>query len=129
MLASEQDYASPTPRLSTFKYMLCYAAKTGAQVWSADVEQAFLSAAPAEPIYCTFPSGFEDPNGTLMFVLKKLYGSTAAPHQFNSSCYLANSLVAEGFTPNQYDCCLYTKVVEGSLLMVLCYVDDSRWFI
>jgi hypothetical protein len=123
MLASDQDFASPTPRLSTFRYLLSYAAKTGAHVWSADVEQAFLSAAPAEPIYCTFPPGYEDPNGKVMFLLKNLYGSTTAPFQFN--CYLANSLLAQGFTPNEYDCCLFTKMVEGSIMMVLCYVDDS----
>jgi hypothetical protein len=83
MLASDQDFASPTPRLSTFRYLLSYAAKTGAHVWSADVEQAFLNAAPAEPIYCTFPPGYEDPNGKVMFLLKNLYGSTTAPFQFN----------------------------------------------
>ena len=123
MLASDQDFASPTPRLSTFRYLLSYAAKTGAHVWSADVEQAFLSAAPAEPIYCTFPPGYEDPNGKVMFLLKNLYGSTTAPFQFN--CFLSNSLLAQGFTPNEYDCCLFTKVVDNSLMMVLCYVDDS----
>ena len=58
-----------------------------------------------------------------MFLLKSLYGSATAPFQFN--CYLANSLLAQGFTPNEYDCCLFTKVVEGSIMMVLCYVDDS----
>ena len=93
MPASDSDFASPTPRLSTFRYLLSNAAKTGAHVWSADVEQAFLSAAPAEPIYATFPPGFEDPNGKVMFLLKNLYGSTTAPFQF--SCYLANSLVAQ----------------------------------
>ena len=123
MLASDQDFASPTPRLSTFRYLLSYAAKTGAHVWSADVEQAFLCAAPAEPIYCTFPPGYADPNGKVMFLLKNLYGSTTAPFQFN--CYLANSLMAQGFTPNEYDCCLFTKIVDDSLMMVLCYVDDS----
>jgi hypothetical protein len=123
MLASDQDFASPTPRLSTFRYILSYAAKTNAFVWSGDVERAFLAAAPAEPIYCTFPPGYEDPNGKVMFLLKNLYGSTTAPFQFN--CFLANSLLAQGFTPNEYDCCLFTKVVDNSLLLVLCYVDDS----
>ena len=93
MLASDQDFASPTPRLSTFRYLLSYAAKTGAHVWSADVEQAFLNAAPAEPIYCTFPPGYEDPNGKVMFLLKNLYGSTTAPFQFN--CLLSNSLLSQ----------------------------------
>ena len=123
MLASDQDFASPTPRLSTFRYLLSYAAKTGAHVWSADVEQAFLNAAPAEPIYCTFPPGYEDPNGKVMFLLKNLYGSTTAPFQFN--CLLSNSLLSQGFTANEYDCCLFTKTVDNSLMMVLCYVDDS----
>jgi hypothetical protein len=123
MLASDLDFASPTPRLSTFRYLLSYAAKTGAHVWSADVEQAFLNAAPAEPIYCTFPPGYEDPNGKVMFLLKNLYGSTTAPFQFN--CLLSNSLLAQGFTPNEYDCCLFTKMVDNSLMLVLCYVDDS----
>jgi hypothetical protein len=52
-------------------------------------------------------------------------GTTAASFQFN--CYLANSLAAPGFTPNEHDCCFYTKdaMVEGWLLMVLRYVGDS----
>ena len=123
MLASDQDFASPTPRLSTLRYLLSWAAKEGAAVWSADVEQAFLSAPPAEPIYATFPPGYEDPNGKVMFLLKNLYGSTTAPYMFNN--YLSNCLVAQGFTPNPLDVCLFTKIVEGSLMMVLCYVDDS----
>jgi hypothetical protein len=41
--------------------------------------------------------------------------------------YLSNCLIAQGFTPNPLDVCLFTKMVEGSLMMVLsrCYVDDS----
>jgi hypothetical protein len=58
-----------------------------------------------------------------MFLLKNLYGSTTAPFQFN--CLLSNSLLAQGFTPNEYDCCLFTKMVDNSLMLVLCYVDDS----
>ena len=41
MEQSDQSYASPTPKLSTLRYALSWAAKTGAAVWSADVEQAF----------------------------------------------------------------------------------------
>ena len=120
---SDQNFSSPTPRLSSFRYALSWAAKTGAAVWSADVEQAFLLAAPAEPIYATFPPGFEDPNGKVMFLLKNLYGSTTAPFQFNN--YLSNSLILQGFKPNPFDPCLFSKMVEGSLMIVLVFVDDS----
>jgi hypothetical protein len=85
--------------------------------------QAFLLAPPAEPIYASFPPGFEDPNGKVMYLLKNLYGSTTAPFMFNN--YLSNSLIIQGFTPNEFDPCLFTKMVEGSLLIVLTYVDDS----
>jgi hypothetical protein len=120
---SDQNFSSPTPRLSSFRYALSWAAKTDAAVWSADVEQAFLLAAPAEPIYATFPPGFEDPNGKVMFLLKNLYGSTTAPFQFNN--YLSNSLILQGFKPNPFDPCLFSKMVEGSLMIVLTFVDDS----
>ena len=120
---SNLNFSSPTPRLSSFRYALSWAAKTGAAVWSADVEQAFLLAAPAEPIYATFPPGFEDPNGKVMFLLKNLYGSTTAPFQFNN--YLSNSLILQGFKPNPFDPCLFSKMVEGSLMIVLTFVDDS----
>jgi len=120
---SESSFSSPTPRLSSFRYALSWAAKTGAHVWSADVMQAFLLAPPAEPIYASFPPGFEDPNGKVMYLLKNLYGSTTAPFMFNN--YLSNSLIIQGFTPNEFDPCLFTKMVEGSLLIVLTYVDDS----
>ena len=98
---SESSFSSPTPRLSSFRYALSWAAKTGAQVWSADVMQAFLLAPPAEPIYASFPPGFEDPNGKVMYLLKNLYGSTTAPFMFNN--YLSNSLIIQGFTPNEFD--------------------------
>jgi hypothetical protein len=123
MEQSDQSYASPTPKLSTLRYALSWAAKTGAAVWSADVEQAFLLAPPAEPVYCSFPPGFEDPNGKVMFLLKNLYGSTTAPYMFNT--YLSNSLILQGFTPSPYDPCLFTKMVNNSLMIVICYVDDS----
>ncbi len=87
------------------------------------MEQAFLLAAPAEPIYATFPPGFEDPNGKVMFLLKNLYGSTTAPFQFSN--YLSNSLILQGFKPNPFDPCLLSKMVEDSLMIVLTFVDDS----
>jgi hypothetical protein len=61
----------------------------------------------------------------MKLALKNLYGSTTAPFRFN--CLLSNSLLAQGLTPNEYDCCLFTKmpVADNSLMLVLCYVDDS----
>jgi hypothetical protein len=123
MEQSDQSYASPTPKLSTLRYALSWAAKTGAAVWSADVEQAFLLAPPAEPVYCSFPPGIEDPNGKVMLLLKNLYGSTTAPDML--STYMPNSPILQGFTPSPYDLCLSTKMVNNSLLIVICIVDDS----
>jgi hypothetical protein len=123
MEASPHGNSSPTPRLSTFRYLLSYAAKHNLFAFSADITQAFLSAAPATPVYASMPPGFEDPNGRVAFLLKNLYGANTGPYSFN--CFLHNHLVSQGFEPNPYDGCVYTKMVGGSILIIMIYVDDS----
>ena len=125
MEASPHGNSSPTPRLSTFRFLPSYAAKHNCQrfTFSADITQASLRAASATPVYTPMPPGFEDPNGRGDFLLKKLYGTNTGPYSLN--CFLHNHVVSQGFEPNLYDGCVYTEMVGGPLLIIMIRVDYS----
>ncbi len=108
LMEATHGNSSPTPRLSTFRYLLSYAAKHNCFAFSADITQGIPSATPTTPVYASMPPGFEDPkrssNGTVAFLLKNLYGTNTGPYSFN--CFLHNHVVSQGFEPNLYDGCV-----------------------
>lgn len=121
----ELDLASPTPRLSTLRLLLSIAMQMGLDVHIVDIDTAFTYAQPATTIYCSLPGGlYEDGrlDGKLLLLLRNLYGTDSAPLMFHN--LLHNWFVADGFSVNPHDPCLYFKWVEGVPLFALVHVDD-----
>ena len=88
------------------------------------MKTAFLHGELEEDIYMDQPEGFIVP-GKENFVCKLkryLYGSKQSPHQWNKR--FDSFMLSHGFKRSDYDSCVYIKLVDGSHIYLLLYVDD-----
>ena len=89
-----------------------------------DVHNAFLQGDLVEEVYLEVPSGFASQEGkhVVCKLHKSLYGLKQAPRQWNKK--LTDALIQLGFSQSHFDYSLFTKTVQGELVVVLVYVDD-----
>ena len=121
----ELDLASPTPRLSTLRLILSIAMQFDLAVHVVDIDTAFTYARPLKTIYCSLPGGlYEDGrlDGKYLLLLRNLYGADSAPLMFHN--LLHNWFIADGFSVNPHDPCLYIKWVDSTPIFALVHVDD-----
>ena len=91
-----------------------------------DVKSAYLHAPIDCELFVEQPQGFSttDKDGKhLVYKLKKsLYGLRQSGRNWNS--LLHSYLVSEGFKQSQADYCVYTKITDDSLTVIVIWVDD-----
>ncbi|XP_014660852.1 uncharacterized protein LOC106804392 [Setaria italica] len=89
-----------------------------------DVKNAFLHGTLSETLYCTQPSGFEDPArpGVVCRLNKSLYGLKQAPRTWNSR--FASYLLSLGFHEAKSDTSLFIYHRDADVVYLLLYVDD-----
>jgi len=91
-----------------------------------DVNSAFLNSDISEEIYVRQPQGFVQygPNGAALVckVLKSLYGLKQSPRNWNS--VIDTWMKTYGFAISEADPCVYVYRTEGSVLIVILWVDD-----
>ncbi|WVZ64637.1 hypothetical protein U9M48_014131 [Paspalum notatum var. saurae] len=89
-----------------------------------DVKTAFLHGELEEDIYMDQPEGFVVPGKEdLVCRLKKsLYGLKQSPRQWYKR--FDSFMISQGFKRSDYDSCVYLKIVKGSTIYLLLYVDD-----
>ena len=91
-----------------------------------DVKSAYLHAPIDCELFVEQPQGFSttDKDGKhLVYKLKKsLYGLKQSGRNWNS--LLHTYLVSEGFKQSQADYCVYTKITDDSLTVIVIWVDD-----
>lgn len=90
-----------------------------------DVTTAFLHGDLEEKIYMQQPQMFEVKSETPLVCLlrKSLYGLKQAPRQWYK-CF-DDFMLSHGFTRNNYDWCVYHKLLEsGKIVHLLLYVND-----
>ena len=93
-----------------------------------DVKTAFLNGDLEEEIYMEQPESFVVPGQEhkICILIKSLYGLKQAPKQWHAK--FDSTIISFGFTVNNYDRCVYSKVVDGRCVVVCLYVDDLLIF-
>ena len=89
-----------------------------------DVKTAFLHRELEEEIYMDQPEGCIVP-GKENFVCKlkkSLYGLKQSPRQWYKR--FDSFMLSHGFKKSEYDSSVYIKIVDGSPIYLLLYVDD-----
>ena len=89
-----------------------------------DVKTAFLHGELEEEIYMDQPEGFIVPSkeNYVCKLKKSLYGLKQSPRQWYKR--FDSFMLLHGFKRSEYDSCVYIKIVDGSPIYLLLYVDD-----
>ena len=126
---AEIDYHetfSPTANLTSIRILIQLAVQFNLTVHQMDVKSAYLKGPIDCELFVEQPEGFtiasEDGKHLVCKLKKSLYGLKQSGRNWNS--VLHSYLVSEGFTQSQADYCVYTKITNESLTVVVIWVDD-----
>nr|AAT44282.1 putative polyprotein [Oryza sativa Japonica Group] len=118
------DVFSPVVKHSSIRTLLGIVAMHDYELEQMNVKTAFLHGELEEDIYMEQPEGFVVPGKeNLVCRLKKsLYGLKQSPRQWYKR--FDSFMLSQKFRISNYDSCVYLKVVDGSVIYLLLYVDD-----
>ncbi|CAI7795552.1 unnamed protein product [Closterium sp. NIES-53] len=116
---------SPTPKMTTLRVLLHFAAQRDYELHPLDFSTTFLQGSLHEEIWLRHPPGFTGsfPAGTQWSLQGPVYGLRQAPREWHDT--IRSTLAALGFTPSTADLALFQRT-DTSLppFYVLVYVDD-----
>lgn len=116
---------APVARMSTIRSLFAVAAAQDLHLAQFDFETAFLNGKIHEDIYISIPRGYPgkyEP-GDVLKLIGAMYGTKQAPREWNAKL---DAVMAElSWTKSKADVCLYIKLVKGSLLTLVVWVDDG----
>jgi hypothetical protein len=117
---------APVAKMSSIRALLAVAAVRGMVLENMDVDTAFLQSPVEEEVYVHQPKGYEVPGADgirLVCKLKRsLYGLKQAPRNWNKTFH--GWMIKYGFKSSDADHCVYVLIVNGSIIVVILYVDD-----
>lgn len=114
---------SPVAKTVTVRVFLAFAAAKTWPIHQIDVNNAYLHGTIDEDLYMYPPKGYNKTlTGQVCKLIKFLYRLKQSGRQWNKE--LSSKLFFFGFTQSQNDTCLFTKLANGKLTMLLVYVDD-----
>ena len=119
-----KEVFSPVAKYCTVRYFLALAAQKELNMMKLDVKTAFLPGKLEEELYMEQPEGFVE-KGKEHFVyqfFKALYGLKQASRAWYNP--IDNFLKSVGFKSTNADASLYIRIREGSITLLLVYVDD-----
>jgi hypothetical protein len=114
---------APVARMTSNRLVVAIAALEDLQLYSIDVDNAYLNGQMDTQMFMKQPQGFIDPQhpSKVCELLKSLYGLKQAGNIWNATIH--NYLIELGFKRSPSDLCVYTKNMEGRIVAAL-HVDD-----
>ena len=114
---------APTLRYESWRLLMAIAAIQDLEVDHMDVSNAFLNGTLKEEVYMQQPPGYETGVGLVCYLIKTLYGTRQAPHEWNNE--INEFILSLGFTRCKSDSCIYVKKsATGRTMIVSLFVDD-----
>ncbi|CAM9940014.1 unnamed protein product, partial [Ascophyllum nodosum] len=103
--------------------LLAMAAAKDGELRHFDTEQAYLKADIDEEIYIEIPEEFQGFPGAVGWLSKVIYGLVQAGRCWNNK--FCDDMTAVGFEQAKADPCVFRKVVDGEVeMVVVVHVDD-----
>ena len=114
---------APTVKMVTLRVLVALSTFLGWRLHQMDVCNAFLNASlPDGNTYMKLPEGYEK-EGMVVRLKKALYGLKNSPREWNIE--LTGHLMRIGLVRSVLDACLFIKVVDGMVVLILAiHVDD-----
>nr|KAJ0196275.1 hypothetical protein LSAT_V11C700361250 [Lactuca sativa] len=118
-----QETFSPVAKIVTVRIVISLSVHHSWPLYQLDINNVFLNGDLTEDVYMSLPPGYYSSNDTRVCKLtKSLYGLKQAPRKWNEK--LCASLFMFGFRQSVSDYSLFIWKVEGSITVLLVYVDD-----
>ncbi|GAA6058317.1 hypothetical protein JCM3770_003611 [Rhodotorula araucariae] len=116
---------APVVRSSTIRYLFALSAAKKLEIVHFDFNTAFLNGKMTEEVYIKVPPGYPGAvkDGQVLKLIGSMYGTKQAPREWHKAL---DSLMARmNYRRSDADVCVFTKVVDGSLVIIAIYVDDG----
>uniref|UniRef100_A0A7S4D6I2 Reverse transcriptase Ty1/copia-type domain-containing protein n=1 Tax=Heterosigma akashiwo TaxID=2829 RepID=A0A7S4D6I2_HETAK len=104
------DTYAGVSRLETMRMCCAISAIEGWHIVVFDINNAFLTAPAKDKIFIWAPAGTGLPKGTVCLLLKSIYGTHQAAHDFQE--YFSSKMVKLKALPTKSDPCLYVRKEE-----------------
>ena len=121
-----QETFAPTAKITSVRMLLQLAIQNDYVVHQMDVKSAYLNADIDTEIYLDQPDGYivtnENDKELVWKLRKSLYGLKQSGRNWNA--LLHSFLTAEGFEQSLSDPCVYTRLVDDNLVILIIWVDD-----
>lgn len=121
-----QETFSPTARMTSIRSLMQLAVQYNLTVHQMDVKTAYLNAPIDCELFVEQPEGFavsnKDGDELVCKLNKSLYGLKQSGRNWNG--VLHSYLISDGFTQSQSDTCVYTKISNDSMTILIIWVDD-----
>ena len=113
----------PCPYSASIKLVLAVANEKGLPLRHFDVAQAYICALLDEEVYTKLPGGCGEQSKRTAKLKRAIYGLKQSGRKWDHLC--ADTLIAEGVEQCKTDPCIFRKVVDGVIVMIVgVYVDD-----
>lgn len=116
------DTFSATPNMTTIRFVLVMAVLFSLTTRHLDVVTAFLIPFLKQPVWMRPPRGMRLPRGYILRLNKCIYGLRQASRRWYEN--LHDTLTAMGFTPTDFDPCLYIRIDHRGRVYLVFHVDD-----
>ena len=122
------DTFAHVTRISSIRVLITLSSVHNLVIHQMDVKTAFLNGELEEEIYMDQPKGCMVPRDEqkVCRLVKSLYGLKQAPKQWHNK--LDHVLISNGFSINDGDKCIYSKVENNSCIIICLYVDGMLIF-
>ena len=115
--------SSPCPSSASIKLVLAVANERQLPIYHWDVAQAFIRATLDDEVYLKLPDGCGEKSKKSAKVERAIYGLKQSGRKWGYLC--ADTLIEDGFEQSKADPCIFRKIVDGSVVMIIgVYVDD-----
>ena len=115
--------SSPCPSSVPVRLILAVANEKGLPLRHFDVAQAYICASLDEEVYMKLPAGCGEQSKKTAKLERAIYGLKQSGRQWGHLC--TDTLIADGFERSKSDSCIFRKVVDGVVVMIVgVYVDD-----
>jgi hypothetical protein len=113
---------APVAKFASLRVILAMAAEMNLEVHQMDVKSAYLNGELKEEIFMHPPPGFGAPSGTVLRLLKAVYGTKQGGRVWYEN--IRSRLFSMGYTNTQADHAVFTRFADPHLSIIALYVDD-----
>ena len=115
--------SSPCPSSASIKLVLAVANEKGIPLRHLDVAQAYIRASLDEEVNMRLPEGCGEQSKRTVKLERAIYGLKQSGRKWGYLC--ADTLIADGFEQCKADPCIFQKVLDGVVVMIVgVYVND-----